>query len=101
MREIVGLLALVAAGCAAGPPPQIPAARHASNVAAAEQAGYKVVNKGAGTVFCPTAAATGSHMAATCVSETQFEAMLGTPRSTNSSTHVSNQVPGPGPGTGH
>ena len=97
-------VALLAAGCA-GQPAQPPVSRQvpvdASNVADVQRAGYKVVNKDDRTLFCPTASATGSHMARVCMTETEFESLLGTPRSTSSSTHVTNQMPGPGPGTGH
>lgn len=101
MRLFLGFVAVVTAGCASQPARQITEAQHASNVAAAEQAGYKVVNKDDRTLFCPTASATGSHMARVCMTETEFESLLGTPRSVSSSTHVTNQMPGPGPGTGH
>ena len=46
-------------------------------LAAAQQAGYKVVVNGERTTFCPSMQPTGSHMAATCMSESQFEALLG------------------------
>jgi hypothetical protein len=101
VRPFVGLIAVVVAGCAAQPGPQRTEATHAANVAAAERAGYRVVTKDKRTLFCPTASVTGSHMAGVCMTETDFESLLGAPRSANSSTHVTNQMPGPGPGAGH
>ena len=101
MRLFLALIAVLAGGCAAQPAPHITEAQHASNVAVAERAGYKVVSKGDRTLFCPTASATGSHMARVCLTETDFESLLGVPRNTSSAAHVTNQVPGPGPGTGH
>ena len=101
MRVSIGLIAVIAAGCAAQPAAPRTEAQHAANVAAAEKAGYKVVTKDDRTLFCPTSSATGSHMGRVCMTETDFESLLGTPRSTNSSTHVTNQMPGPGPGAGH
>ena len=101
MRVLTGIIAAVAAGCAAQPAPKVSEAQHASNVAAAERAGYRVVKKDDRTLFCPTASTTGSHMARVCMTETDFQALLGVPRSTNSTTHVTNQLPGPGPGAGH
>jgi hypothetical protein len=101
VRLFVGFIAVLAAACAARPATQITEAQHASNVAAAERAGYKVVSKGDRTLFCPTASATGSHMARVCLTETEFESLLGAPRSASSTTHITNQMPGPGPGAGH
>ena len=93
---------VAAVGCAAqAPGPQITAAQHTANVAAAEQAGYKVVDKGDRTLFCPTAAPTGSHMGPTCITESQFEALMGTRHSTVPAATLEHQSPGPGPGTGH
>jgi uncharacterized lipoprotein YajG len=66
---IVVAIALLV-GCAAQPATQkTTAERHAANIAAAQEAGYKVVTHGDRTIFCPTASPTGSHMAPTCVSE--------------------------------
>jgi hypothetical protein len=101
VRFFVGLTAVIAAGCAAQPAPQRSEATHAANVAAAERAGYRVVTKNDRTLFCPTASTTGSHMGRICMTETDFESLLGVPRSANSATHVTNQLPGPGPGAGH
>ena len=101
MRLSVCIVVVIVIGCAAQPAPQISESRHAANVAAAERAGYKVVGKGNRTSFCPTASLTGSHMAPVCLTETEFESLLGAPRSMSSAAHFTTQAPGPGPGTGH
>jgi len=101
VRLFIGFIAAIAAACSAQPAVPRTEAQHASNVATAERAGYKVVTKGDRTLFCPTASTTGSHMARICLTETDFESLLGTPRSASTSTHVTNQMPGPGPGAGH
>lgn len=92
------LLVLVAAGCAAQPVVRTPE-RHAANIAAAESSGYKVVHYGDRVVFCPTAPPTGSHIGSMCMSESEWEAAIGTPAAP--SVHVTNQAPGPGPNAGH
>jgi hypothetical protein len=102
----VGLGAILVAsglsGCAArvSGPARTPE-QHAANIAAAQRAGYKVITTGDRTTFCPTASPTGSHMAPTCMTERQFESLLGAPRSTSTAAHVTNQSPGPGAGAGH
>ena len=102
MRLVLVIMAVTVAGCAAQPPaPPRTAARHAANIAAAEQAGYKVVSNGDRTLFCPTASPTGSHMAPDCVTETQWEAQLGTRHEVIPDAHLIKQSPGPGPGAGH
>jgi hypothetical protein len=101
VRLFIGFISVIAAACSTQPAAPRTEAQHASNVAAAERAGYKVVTKGDRTLFCPTASATGSHMGRVCMTETDFESLLGTPRSASTSTHVTNQMPGPGPGAGH
>jgi hypothetical protein len=101
VRRSVCIMALTAAGCAAQPAPQISETRHAANVAAAERAGYKVVAKGNRTSFCPTASPTGSHMAPVCLTETEFESLLGAPRTMGPDARFTPQPPGPGPGSGH
>ena len=101
MRLSVCIIVLTVAGCAAQPAPQISEAQHAANVAAAERAGYKVVRKGNRTSFCPIASLTGSHMAPVCLTESEFESLLGAPRTMSSAAHFTTQPPGPGPGTGH
>src|SRR5207248_9323225 len=81
VRLVLVIMAVTVAGCAAQPPaPPRTAGRHAANIAAAEQAGYKVVSNGDRTLFCPTASPTGSHMAPDCGTETQWEAPPGTRR---------------------
>jgi len=95
-------VALLMAGCAASRPPvPISPEQHAANIAAAQQAGYKVVNRGNRTVFCPTAPPTGSHMAPSCISEADFAAQLGTQRGVSPAARFTNQSPGPGTGAGH
>ena len=101
MRLFVGLTAVIAVGCAAHAAPQRTEATHAANVAAAERAGYRVVTKDDRTLFCPTASTTGTHMARVCMTETDFESLIGVPSSASTATHVTNQLPGPGPGAGH
>ena len=98
MRLSVALMAVLAAGCASKPAPPIPAERHAANLAAADKAGYKVINKGDRTLFCPTAPVTGSHMAPVCLTEQEFQSMLGPPRNISPEVHVTTQLPGPGSG---
>src|ERR1700758_1883919 len=102
MRPFWMLMMVVVVGCAAEAPVQkISAEQHAANVAAAERAGYKTVAKGDRTLFCPTASPTGSHMSPTCITESDFEAMMGTRHATAPSETLQHQSPGPGPGTGH
>jgi hypothetical protein len=67
------IVAVTVAGCAAQPPTQEAVARrHAANIAAATGAGYKVITKNDQTMFCPSQAPTGSHLAA-CLTERQWE----------------------------
>lgn len=102
MRFALVLMAATVVGCAAhSTAPPISADRHAANIAAAEQAGYKVVSGGDRTLFCPTAPPTGSHMGPTCVTEAQFQAQLGAPRSKSSAAHFTNQSPGEAAAAGH
>ena len=74
MRYLLTMIIAVAViGCATQPPAKEAAARrHAANIAAAEDAGYKVISKNDRTMFCPTAAPMGSHIAV-CLTETQWE----------------------------
>jgi hypothetical protein len=88
---------MMIAGCAT-PAAPIPEARHAANVAAAERAGYKVVTKGDRTQFCPTAPTTGTHMAPVCMTEREFESLLGASRSAIPDAHVTSTPPGPASG---
>lgn len=97
---ILGLAALLAAGCAGTPTPRTPE-RHAANIAGAQSAGYRVLTAGGRTIFCPTAPQTGSHIGSMCLSESEWEAQLGAPASLSPTMHVTTQPPGPGPGAGH
>jgi len=101
VRRFWVMMTLAVAGCAAQGHAPISAERHAANVAAAEQAGYKVVAKGDRTLFCPTAAPTGSHMGPTCITERDFEVLMGRRYSTVPAATLEHQSPGPGPGSGH
>jgi hypothetical protein len=93
------MMMVAVAGCATqASAPQISAEQHAKNVAAAEQSGYRVVAKGDRTLFCPTVAATGSHMGPTCITERDFEAMMGTPHNAVPSATIQHQSPGPAAG---
>ena len=87
-------------GCVTQAAAPITPEQHAANVAAAQLAGYKVVAKGDHSVFCPTAAFTGSHMSPTCISERELQSLLGS-RSTVPAATVQHELPGPGPGSGH
>ena len=100
MRLPVIVVVLAAAGCAAQPVPRTPE-RHAANIAAADLAGYKVIRYGDRAVFCPSTPPTGSHIGSTCLSESEWEAQLGVPKSASPSMRVTNQPPGPGTGAGH
>jgi hypothetical protein len=102
VRPFMMLALTLLAACAAstGRPARTPE-QHAANIAAAQRAGYTVETHGEYTKFCPIASATGSHMGPTCISESDFEASLGPPRSTSSAGHYTNTPPGPGPNAGH
>lgn len=74
MRLLAVGAALMLAGCAAGPTsPEAGARRHADNLAAAREAGYRVVVKSGQTMYCTTQAPTGSHVAPGCLTERQWE----------------------------
>ena len=75
--------------------------QHATNLAAAGQAGYKVLDKGDHFLFCPIAPPTGSHMGPSCLTESEFEARMGLRGSVSSAARISHQSPGPGPNAGH
>ena len=67
------IIAAVVVACATQPPTkEATARRHAANIAAANDAGYKVVSRNDRTIFCPTQAPIGSHVAV-CLTETQWE----------------------------
>jgi hypothetical protein len=101
VRGFWAITLLALCGCASQPAAPPSADQHAANIAAAEQAGYRAVTRGDHTIFCPTASATGSHMGATCISERDFQALLGSPRGVPPNATVQHQSPGPGPGAGH
>ena len=71
---ITAVIAVAVVGCASQPPSQEAAAahRHAANIAAAADAGYKVTVKNDQTLFCPIRAPIGSRIA-TCLTERQWE----------------------------
>jgi hypothetical protein len=48
------------------------ARRHAANIAAAEDADYRILSRNGHTVFCPARAPLGSHIAV-CLTENQWE----------------------------
>ena len=100
LLPIVALL-LLAAGCETTPAVPRTPERHAANIAAAQSAGYRVITASDRTIFCPTAPPTGSHIGSMCLSESEWEAQLGSPQAPSPSVRVTNQSPGPGPGTGH
>ena len=79
MRMFVGVVAVMAAGCAAQPAPHITEARHAANVAAAQRSGYKVVRMSDRSLFCPGTSETGSRVLL-CLTETEFQSLLGKPQ---------------------
>lgn len=74
MRYLVmTIIAVTLAGCATQPQTQEAAARrHAANLAAAADAGYKVITKNDQTMYCPSQAPIGSHLA-TCLTEPEWE----------------------------
>lgn len=66
-------IAVTVVGCATQPATKEAAARrHAANIAAAEDAGCKVISKNGQTMFCPTQARMGSHIAV-CLTESEWE----------------------------
>ncbi len=101
MRMAVYLLLLGLIGCGtAAPRAARTPEQHAANIAAAERAGFKVVTNGERTSFCPGASATGSHLAPNCLSEREFESLLGSAGTTPAATFT-HASPGPGPNAGH
>jgi hypothetical protein len=100
LLPILALL-LLAAGCKVTPTTPRTPERHAANIAAAQAAGYRAITAADRTIFCPTTPPTGSHIGSMCLSESEWEAQLGTPPVPSPSLHVTNQSPGPGPGSGH
>jgi hypothetical protein len=49
------------------------ARRHAANIAAAQEADYRVIDKSGRTLFCSNQAPTGSHIAPGCLTEREWE----------------------------
>lgn len=74
MRSVVMMIfAITVVGCAARPAtPQAAARRHAANLAAAADSGYRVIARDGRTIYCPTRAPVGSHLE-TCLSEREWE----------------------------
>jgi len=67
------VIAATVVGCATQPATkEALARRHAANVAAAEDAGYKVTSRNGRTMFCPAGAPIGSHIAI-CLTESEWE----------------------------
>jgi hypothetical protein len=102
VRSVWIIMMTAVTGCAAnGAAVPITPEQHAANIAAAQQAGYRVETKRDHSVFCPTAAPTGSHMGPTCISERDFQALLGKRYSTVPAATLEHTSPGPGPNAGH
>jgi len=93
--------AALVGGCASTPTTPRTPERHAANIAAAESAGYKVIRYGDRAVFCPTTPPTGSHIGSSCLSESEWEAQMGTQQAPSPNVRVTNTPPGPGPNAGH
>jgi hypothetical protein len=73
MRYLITTIAVTLIGCATqAAAADTPALRHAANIAAAQDAGYRVISDSGRMLFCPTVAPTGSHIAA-CLTETEWE----------------------------
>jgi hypothetical protein len=74
LRWSPAVVAAALLGCATVPPEsQASARRHARNLAAAEQAGYTIVDRDGQTLFCSAEAPTGSHIAPGCLTEDRWE----------------------------
>jgi hypothetical protein len=99
---VIGVVVLSAAGCASSSPARVRTPeQHAANIAAAQTSGYRVIKYGDRAVFCPSTPPTGSHIGSMCLSESEWEAQTGLPKTASPSVHVTGQPPGPGPGSGH
>lgn len=67
------IIAVTVVGCATQPPtPEAAARRHAANIAAAADLGYRVITNDGQTTYCPIRAPIGSHLE-TCLTEPQWE----------------------------
>jgi hypothetical protein len=97
------VLALLSVAACASRGPAVPRTpeEHAANIAAAEQAGFRVVTRNDRTLFCPSAPPTGSHMGASCMTEPEWESAYRSGRARSTAAHTTYQSPGPGPNAGH
>lgn len=75
MRILSLIVTVTLVGCATQPnASQVTSTRHAANIAAAEKAGYRVVDAvGGQTQFCASAPAVGSHILPLCLTEAKWE----------------------------
>ncbi|MBV9346256.1 MAG: hypothetical protein JOZ03_14835 [Gammaproteobacteria bacterium] len=103
LRAACPLLLLVGAAACASHGSSVPRTpeEHAANIAAAEQAGFRIVTKNDRTLFCPSAPPTGSHMGASCMTESEWESAYRSNRARSTAAHTTYQSPGPGPNAGH
>ena len=92
---LVVVVALLAAGCASQPSVPRTPERHAANIAAAQAAGYRVISTSDRTIFCPTTPPTGTHIGSMCVSESEWEAQMGLPKTPSPTVHINNTSPQP------
>ena len=98
VRWVFVMAAATVAGCVTHlSEPWVAADRHAANIAAAEDAGYKVVANNGRTLFCATEVATGSHIMP-CITESEWEraqqrGWQGSSSSAPSLDHVSGRTP--------
>jgi hypothetical protein len=92
---LVVVVALLAVGCASQPATPRTPERHAANIAAAQAAGYRVISTSDRTIFCPTTPPTGTHIGSMCVSESEWEAQQGLPKTPSPTVHVNNTSPQP------
>lgn len=72
MSRSLLIVAVMLTGCAATSQ-DLQARRHADNLTAAANEGYRVVNKDGQTLFCATKPEIGSHVVAGCLTEAQWE----------------------------
>lgn len=97
------LLALTGVAACASRGPAVPRTpeEHAANISAAEQAGFRIITKNDRTLFCPAAPPTGSHMGASCMTESEWESAYRSSRARSTAAHTTYQSPGPGANAGH